>query len=267
MRHFIGYRVFAALDSRGTDGQESSLEKALRLEFITLVPAAGRLRACELFLQRHHTDQGCRLEYYLVEFPQTGFEFEVADRPPPAGARQRADFHHDIEDVTAGCNDVKTRLVLAHSPNLGHQKLQQRTPAIAELKALRTLCRRHARQLAIPTPSGDLVLDLPAVPRHLPTGIKCDITARVAKLTPDHMAHLDSATWQPSPELKECPLPSLSPKAVARRDGLPDVMVKRLLDSMDARKQIQLCVTIAFDWATGSAKELKILSVDNARAA
>lgn len=261
MQHFIGYRIFAALDSRGTDEQERQRENALRLEFITLVPAAGRLRACELVLQRHHTDEGCKLEYYLLFLPQSGFDFDGTGEPPPAGTKELANFQIDVASVSAECKDVKTRLILAHSPGLGHKELGQNSPAMLDTKALRSLFRRRARQVVMPTPEGDLVLDLPPVPAHLATGIECEITARVSKLTPEHMAHLRNLTWKPPTRARESPPVPLPESAVARRDGLSGEEVMRLLDGMDAGAVMTCIVEIEFEWATGDCKNVKILSV------
>jgi len=198
MQHFIGYRILAAIDSRGTDEQERKRESALRADFVRLVPAAGRLRACELALQRHHREQGCKLEYHLAFIPQCAFDLDGTGAPPPAGAKELAEFRGEVASVAAECKDVKTRLVLAQSPAFGHRELTQASAAMLDTKALRSLFRRRAHQVGLPTPEGDLVLDLPAVPAHLPTGIQCSITARVTKLTPNFMAHLRNLTWKPA---------------------------------------------------------------------
>jgi len=263
-QHFIGYRMFAALDSRGTGEQEQQRESALRLEFIVLVPTAGRLKASELVLQRHHTDQGCKLEYYLVLSPQTGFDFDGTGEPPPAGARELADFRIEVAGVTTECKNVKTRLVLAHSPGLGHRELAQDSPAMVDTRALRTLFRRRARQVVMPTPEGGLVLDLPPVPTNLPTGIECSITARTTKLTPDHMAHLRDLAWKQLNDEPNCAPVTLPETAVAKRKGLSDEDTMRLLAGMDARTSMRLGVSIEFDWATGMAKDFALLSVANA---
>ena len=99
MLHFIGYRVFATLNSSGPEEHERKRESALRLEFITLVPAADRLWACELTLQRQHTDQGCKLECCLVLLRQSHFDFSGTGEPQPAGAKELADFEIDVAGV------------------------------------------------------------------------------------------------------------------------------------------------------------------------
>ncbi|MBH9553948.1 hypothetical protein [Inhella gelatinilytica] len=259
MQHFIGYRMFAALDSRATDEQERFREKVLRLEFTKLVPAAGRLRASELVLQRHHSPLGCRLEYYLAPTPQASFDFTGSGESAAGGTNDLADFEADVAKVSADCANVRTRLVLAHSPALGHQELAQNTAATLDIKALRSLFRRRKRQVVLPTPNGELLFDLPPVPKHLPTAFKGSLTAHVARLSPSHTAILRQVAWELTPLTTQ--RPTLPASLSACRLGLSHEDSIRLLQGMDEKKALTLVAEIVFDWASGASASVKLLAV------
>jgi hypothetical protein len=57
--YFLGFRVLAPMGARGTEEHESRRQQTLKEEFMRAVPAAGRLRASDLGLLRHHTETGC----------------------------------------------------------------------------------------------------------------------------------------------------------------------------------------------------------------
>lgn len=99
------------------------------------------------------------------------------------------------------------------------------------------------------------------MPAHLPTGIECEISARVTKLTPGHMAHLRNLTWKPATDGQTMPPVPLPESAIARRDGLTGEAGTRPLDGMDAGTMMRLGVKIEFEWATGAAKDVRLLSV------
>ena len=261
--HFIGYRMFAALDSRGTGEQEGERENALRQEFMALVPAASRLKACDLILQRHHASSGCRLEYYLLQRPQYDFDFNGTGEPPPAGAKEVASFQEDVAKVKSECKDVKTRLVLAQSPALGHHELTETSPTALDRVALRRLFRRRDRTAVLPTPSGDLDLNLPAAPAHLATGIKCDLSARVVKLTPNHMATLRDLCLTPLDGDSASSQISLPGTVVAGRKELSAVDTAYLLQVMDDEKILTFNAQLQFDWATGAVNGIDVLSVEH----
>jgi hypothetical protein len=261
MQHLIGYRMFAALDSRATDKEERSREAALRLEFIRLVPAAGRLRTTELVLKRHHTQLGCRLEYHLALSPQTSFDFNGSGDPSLAGTGVVENFEADVASVSADCASVKTRLVLAHSPTLSPKQLAQNTTAMLDTKALRSLFRRRKRQIFLPTPNGDLPFDLPAVPKHLPTANRGELIAQVTRLSPGCTALLRRLTWKSRPVITADQLPPLPNSISACRRALSRDDCLRLLKGMDEATELALQAEVAFDWATGSVASLKLLSV------
>lgn len=260
-QYFIGYRMFAPLDSRGTGEQEGQRESALRQEFMVLVPAASRLKACDLILQRHHASSGCRLEYYLLQHPQYDFDFNGTGEPPPAGANEAAAFQEDVAKVQAECKDVKTRLVLAQSPTLGHQELTDSSPAALDKVALRRLLRRRERTLVFPTPSGDLDLSLPAAPAYLATGIECELSARTTKLTPNYMMHLRDLSLMPSQDEPANPRISLPDSAVAFRKKLSEADAAYLLQCMDDGSAFRFSAQLQFDWATGAVSRIVVLSV------
>jgi hypothetical protein len=261
MQHFIGYRILAAIDTRWTDEQERRRESSLRQEFFKLVPVADRLIACELLLQRHHSENGCRLEYYIALPPQHSLDFNGAGEIPPADANDIAAFHTDVANVTAQCKDVKTRLVLAQSPGLGRQELAGDSQAVLDKRALRSLFRRRERKVVLPTPNGDLSLDLPAVPAHLATGMRCEIAALVTKLTPNHRVNLRNLQWKAAEDgPMESPI-SLPDSVLAMRADLQPDRVMRLVEGMDAARELTLGVQIDFDWTTGEASTVMIHSV------
>ncbi len=260
--YFIGFRMFAALDSRGTGEQEGQRESALRQEFMALIPASSRLRSSELVLQRHHTDTGCRLEYYLLQRPEYAFDFDGTGEPPPAGQSETAAFHEDVEKVKAECKDVKTRLILAQSPTLGHQELTASSPAALDRKALRGLFRRRDRDLVMPTPSGGLELNLPAAPAHLATGLQCTLSARVTKMTSNYTSHVrDLRVVQTQ---RDVPMPAISlpESALACRKNLSAQDAAGMLKSMDDQTTVKLAAQLEFDWASGSIKRVHVLSVE-----
>ena len=260
--HFIGYRMFAPLDSRGTGEQEGQRESALRQEFMALVPAASRLQACDLVLQRHHSSLGCRLEYYLLQRHQYDFDFNGTGEPLPAGANEVATFQEDVAKVQSECKDVKTRLVLAQSPTLGHQELTDSSPAALDKIALRSLLRRRERTVVFPTPSGDLDLNLPAAPAHLATGIQCELSARVTKLTPNYTMHLRDLSLTPSPGKAASPRISLPDSALACRGKLSAADAAYLLREMDDGKAVTFSAQLQFDWATGAVSRIDVLSIN-----
>jgi hypothetical protein len=156
---------------------------------------------------------------------------------------------------------VRTRLILAQSPAFGHQDLAQNSTATLETKALRSLFRRRARQVAIPTPQGDLFFELPPAPKRLPTGIECEIDARVSKLSPDFKAQLRDLALAP-PGDGQASLPVSLPSSVAAsRDELSAEGTILLLKGMDRRMTMRLGARVEFDWATGTAKDLSLLYV------
>lgn len=259
--YFIGYRMFAPLDSRGTGEQEGQREGALRQEFMALIPASSRLRSSDLILQRHHTDKGCRLEYYLLQRPEYAFDFNGTGDPPPAGGNEAAAFQEDVEKVKAECADVKTRLILAQSPTLGHQELTASSPAALNRKALRGLFRRRGRDMVVPTPFGELDLNLPPAPAHLPTGVQCTLSARVTKMTPNYMAHLRDLRLVQTQREVATPALSLPDSASACRKKLSTQDAASLLKSMDDQSTVELAAQLEFDWATGSIACIHILSI------
>lgn len=259
--YFIGYRIFAALDSRGTGEQEGQREGALRQEFMALIPASSRLHASDLVLQRHHTNMGCRLEYYLLQRPQYAFDFDGAGEPPPAGNNEVVAFQEDVKKVQAECKDVKTRLILAQSPTLGHQELTESSPAALDRKALRSLFRRRGREVVLPTPSGGLDLNLPPAPTYLATGVQCVLSARVTKMTPNHLAHLRELCFVPPPDNTGSPMMSLPDSALACRRKLSSEGANYMLESMDNEKALKFAAQLQFDWATGAIKRIYMLSV------
>jgi len=260
--YFIGYRMFAALDSRGTGEQEGQREGALRQEFMALIPASSRLRSSDLVLQRHHTDKGCRLEYYLLQRPEYAFDFNGTGDPPPAGHNETAAFQEDVEKVKAECKDVKTRLILAQSPTLGHRELTASSPEALDRKALRSLFRRRGRDVVMPTPSGGLDLNLPAAPAHLATGVQCALSARVTKMLPNYVAHVRDLRLAQTHRNGPIPAISLPDSALACRKKLSAQDAASMLKSMDDQATLKLTAQLEFDWATGSIKRIYVLSVE-----
>jgi len=259
--YFIGFRMFAALDSRGTGEQEGQREAALKQEFMALIPASSRLRSSHLVTQRHHTDMGCRLEFYLWQRPQYAFDFNGTGEPPPAGDNEIAAFQEDVERVKAECKDVKTRLILAQSPTLDHQALTASSSAALDRKALRSLFRRRSRVLVMPTPSGGLDLNLPAAPAHLATGVQCTLSSRVTKMTPTYMAHLRDLRLVRTEHDYAIPAISLPDSALACRKKLSPHDAAGMLKSMDDQATIEIAAKLVFDWATGAIKRMYVMSV------
>lgn len=255
--YFIGYRTFAALDARGTDEQESRHEATLRSEFTMLVPSAGRLLVAELVLQRHHTESGCKLEYYLVLPPQASLDFTAVERS--GGGKDVEDFKQDVLNVTTECANVKTRLVLAQNPALTHADLQQDSQSMLDLKILRGLIRRRKRSVIMPTQSGDLVLDLPRAPVKLPIGKTCHVHARVSSLLPGHGISLREVHWVSSAVCPEDPSVPFPDAVNASRQGLAEEDLVRLVNSMDERGRAHLRISFEFAWADGSVSAMKIL--------
>ena len=253
--------MFASLDSRGTGEQEGQRENALKQEFMSLVPAANRLKASSLVLQRHHSALGCRLEFFLWQRPQYEFDFAGAGEPPPAGANEAMAFEDDVRRVQAECKDVKTRLTLAQSPTLGHQDLANSTPAALDRIALRQLLRRKEHTVVLPTLDGGLDLDLPAAPRYLATGLRCELSATATKLTPDYMAHLRDLSLASSPEADEGRQVFLPASATACRKQLSHADQANLLVAMDGGHVVNLTVELRFEWATGAVSSISVHSI------
>ena len=261
MHHLIGHRTFAALEARNTEEEEHRHEAALRLEFTILVPSAGRLCVSELILQRHHTDQGCKLEYYLVLPPQITLDLEGRGDPDTPNETDLRAFEQDVANVTAECTSVKTRLVLAQSPALGHRELQQESQATLDLKRLRGLFSRRKKTVVLPTPTGDLPIELPPAPAKLPTAVECGVQALVEKMLPDEVALLRAIAWVASEAVSSDPSVKFPDRALASRTNLPDAQVLRLVSGMDAHVPARLRVSFQFDWASGNVESMKILEV------
>lgn len=260
--HFIGYRMFAPLNSRGTGEQEGQRESALRQEFMALVPATSRLQASSLVLQRHHSSIGCRLEYFLFQRPQYGLDFNGTGEPPAAGANEAVAFQEDVKKVQVECKDVKTRLKLAQSPTLGHEELTDSSPATLDKVALRSLLRRREHTIVFPSPSGDFELNLPAAPAYLATGIQCELSARASKLTPNYTLHLRDLCQMPSEGQPESPRLSLPDCALACRKKLSAADAAYLLQTMDDEKVLTFSAQLQFDWATGAVNRITVLSIN-----
>jgi hypothetical protein len=259
--HFIGYRMLAPLDSRGTGEQEGQRENALKQEFMALVPAAIHLKASTLVLQRYHSAVGCRLEFFLLQRPQYDFDFAGTGEPPPAGANEAVAFENDVRRVQSECKDVKTRLVLAQSPTLGHQELASASPAALDKIALRQLFRRKAHTVVLPTPEGGINLDLPAAPQYLATGLRCGLSATVTKLTPEYMVHLRDLSLAASAGEPASPKVFLPTSALACRKQLSQADQANLLVAMDRANVVNLKVELAFEWATGAVSRIEVLSI------
>jgi len=256
----IGIRTFAALDSRGTDEQERQREAALRQEFVLLVPSAGRLKASELLLQRHHTTTGCTLEYFLVEVKQHKFDFFGTGELPPCDLKAERDYASDVEAVASECGNVKTRLALAISPGLTHRELNENTEAMIDVRTLRSLHRRRERLITFPTPVGNLDVKLPATPRLLPAGVRCTISARVGNLAPGQ-ALLEELSVRPDQDGEPHAFTLPESMWATRADKLSDEANLRLLGAMDGGSSLAIAAAVKFDWETGRPVEIEVLSV------
>jgi hypothetical protein len=262
-QHHIGWREFVTTGSKLTEEEESRRQAALVAEFIQAVPAAGRLKGSDLFVQRHHTDAGCRLEYYLVQRPQYPLNWDADADAPPADVESDNRFNADAESVAAQCSNAKTRLALAVSPALTFRELNQRTPEMLDIRTLRALYRRRARELVVPTPEGELVLNLPAQPNHLPTGLTARVTTLVKGLNEGTVDLQDLAlaanAHRQAPSAVAIELTFPAAMTATRPDDLSDVAKLALVDAIDDAIRIELDVEINFDWASGEPSEVKLL--------
>lgn len=260
-QHYIGYRMFAALKARNSEEHESRHQAALRAEFEALVPSAGRLQVAELVLERHHTAEGCRLEYFLLLPPQIDLGFGEPPHPDGPGARQLELFRQDVTSITTESKTIKTRLVLATSPALGHDALKGDSQPVIDLKRLRSLLRRGKRTTYVPAPKGGLPIELPSAPAKLPTGIECDVQAVIESLLSDKTVLMNSISWVASMKVPTDPAVDFPARVRASRKSLSDMQVLRLVSRLDTKSAQRLRVKFDFEWAEGKVIDMQIVDV------
>lgn len=262
--HLIGYRILAPTGARGTEEQESRKQRLLQSEFVRAVPSAGRLRASDLVLLRHHTAEGCRLEYYLRQRVQ--FDLYLGEQSDllPADIRSDVDFTTDVAAVQLELESIDIRLALATSPAMTFKELNENSQDAEDIRTLRSLYGRKSREICLPTSRGERVVVLPAMPGHLPTSLKVTIHARIVDLHADYGASLVDVDCTTGLQILDQDSSSLvlpENMKANRNVDLASEDTLAMVKALDSREPLALTVEIFFDWVTGAPTSLEITSV------
>lgn len=256
--HSIGHRSFASTGTESTTKDEERREAALRQQFLCLVPAAGKLGTSMLVTRRQYRDEGCQLEFLLVEVPeQVPLSFPESDAAL-ASNRCKDGFAQDVQAVMQQCTDVDTRLTLASGPDWTEEKLRAAGQEATDVRKLRSLYRTGKRPIEIPTPDGGRVIMLESAPLLFPTGRLCSIEAAVARLTRNAaiLSAIRVLSWN---GVTDSPSGLPSRMHVRRQSEPGPEVAQHFLHAMDSGDTVRLNASVAFSWVTGKPAVLEVV--------
>ena len=242
--------------------------KASKLQEIRdFCPTATRLLYSTLGINIYVLDGFIHLECLLLENHQSQLIFEMAGRPHigdnyaiAAGGTDVFSLEYWI--LNTEITNLPATTLVATSPALTRDEVQAQTPEAVDRRKLRKASRSHnGVLLEFPGATGPTRLNVPEVPKLLPTGTQVEIIATVVDL-PSKRALLGAIQPLDRGQASTAHF-SLSPKMLARRQihGDASSMGALLLESRDHRMPIRIRAVVLDSWEDGEHCLLDILEV------
>lgn len=169
-------------------------------------------------------------------------------------------FESELDNVLDALEMAPTHLILALSPSVNRATLRAYAPRAAQLREL----RRVASGLSGTTPmlpgfNGPTTLNIPRVPKYLPTGSRVQISANVKGISPGE-ACLEKIQVLQQDAVEASSLPATM-TLVRRIHGPGVVHSMEILEAHDHGHRLHFEVVVVDDWVDGSPRKLDLLRV------
>lgn len=229
-------------------------------------PTATRFLHSKIGVEIYSIDGIVHLECMLFENHQSQLIYEMAGRP---GVSNLSTDNLDDTDIffleyailNREITNIPAAILVATSPTLTREDIQAISPEAEDRRRIRKASRpRNGELLDFPSVNGPTRLEVPEIPKLLPTGSKVEIIATVKDLPPKR-ALLGAIQPLDSGHGKAGHL-NLLPEMVARRQihGDAAIMGALLLESRDHRMPVRIEAVVLDNWIDGEHCLLDILT-------